>query len=416
MERWKIAGIVATLGMSSDISDAIAISFVIAMIVKAMGLGPVEVGLLLGAAGLGGIIGTLISGPIVDYFGRKRIWCIQNFIVGVLWLLSALSPDWITLYGFRLAIGFITAFGTATTYPLLAEIVPKEVRGKFLATFSGLGALVGLSIINSIPILTAWYPWLPWYFLCYLMGGWNIIVAILGAIFLYESPLWKKRTERIESGELKESRVPLKVFVQKQYIARFATTVIAGIGVSLLSLVMLLRTYYGTNVLMVSIAIAGMVGWTEGPVDLVGRYLWGRYCDRAGRLRAIPLAAVVCTICSLLMLYAHYIIPPGSIPMILTFFVTADLIGFSMIMGDFVRWWTSELFPTGLRSTATTYNTFIYNILGSFIAPSISGFLAMAFGMANGYAIITIFGFILLMVAIITGRKLGYETKGISLE
>ncbi|MEM2424934.1 MAG: MFS transporter [Candidatus Bathyarchaeia archaeon] len=415
MERWKIAGVVATLGMSSDVSDGLAIAFVIAMVVKAFGLGPVEVGLLLGAAGWGGIIGTLFSGPLVDYFGRKRLWCLQNFVVGVLWLLSALSPDWVTLYGFRLAIGLITAFGTATTYPLLAEIVPKEVRGKFLATFSGLGALVGLTIINSIPILTAWYPWLPWYFICYLMGGWNIIVSILGAIFIYESPVWKKRADLIEKGEIKESKVPLKTFVQKQYFTRYVITVVAAVGASLLSLPMMLRTYYGTSVLGISIAIAGLVGWSEGPVDLILRYFWGRYSDRAGRLTAIPLAVIICVVSSLLMLYAHYFIPVGSPLMIVLFFITADLIGFSMIMSDFIRWWTGELFPTGLRATATGYNALISGILSAFSA-SISGFMALAFGLANGYAIIAIIGFMLVMAAVMAGRKLGYETKGVSLE
>ncbi|MEM2866977.1 MAG: MFS transporter [Candidatus Bathyarchaeia archaeon] len=415
MKRWKIAGVVTTIGMSSDISDMIAISFAIAMVVKAMGLGPVEVGLILGAFGWGSIAGLLVAGPIVDYFGRKRIWCIQNILAGLLWFFMSFSRDWVALFSFRVIKGFITAFGTATSYPLLAEIVPSEVRGKFLATFSGLGALVGLSIINAIPILTAWYPWLPWYFICYLMAGWNIIIGVLGFIFLYESPLWEKRAKLIELGELKESKVPFRTFLQKQYVIRFIMTIIAVVGFSAISLPMYLRTYYGTQFLGITIAIAGIVGWSEGPVDLVGRYFWGRYADKAGRLTAIPVAAIICLICNLLMLYAYAIFPVGSLPMIILFFIVADLIGFSMVMSDFIRYWAGELFPTGLRSTAMSYNALI-GTLATTAIQSISGFVALALGIANGYSIIAVIGFVILMIAMIAGRRLGYETKGVSLE
>src|SRR5262249_4125219 len=90
---------------------------------------------IVGAVLGGGLIGTLLAGPIGDYYGRRFLIMTSSviFISGVFCILLAQS-FWMMLYA-RLLLGIGVGI-VAVAVPLyVAEIVPAKDRGKYVTFF-----------------------------------------------------------------------------------------------------------------------------------------------------------------------------------------------------------------------------------------------------------------------------------------
>ena len=124
--------------------DASVISGVIGFVVPEFGLDEFELGLLVGAPTLGGIISGLTAGPIADYIGRKRVLLILASLYTVSAIGSAFAPNYETLLVAR-AIGGV-AFASLGIAPMyIAEIAPYERRG-FLVSLNQFNIVIGFSI------------------------------------------------------------------------------------------------------------------------------------------------------------------------------------------------------------------------------------------------------------------------------
>lgn len=180
--------------------DASVISGVVSFIVPEFGLDDLEVGLVVGAPTLAGIISGITAGPISDYVGRKKVLITLGALYTVSAVLSAFAPNYETLVFARFLGGFAFAsLGIAPMY--IAEIAPSERRG-FMVSFNQFNIVIGFSIAyfaNYFILLAsqsnaAWvtalgidrYTW-RW------MLGLEAIPAALWLIFLFivpESPRW----------------------------------------------------------------------------------------------------------------------------------------------------------------------------------------------------------------------------------
>ena len=123
--------------------DASVISGVIRFIVAEFSLSEFQVGLVVGAPTLAGIVAGLIAGPLADFVGRKKVLLSLALLYTVSALLSALSPNYETLVLARALGGFAFAsLGIAPMY--IAEIAPHERRG-LLVSFNQLNIMLGFS-------------------------------------------------------------------------------------------------------------------------------------------------------------------------------------------------------------------------------------------------------------------------------
>lgn len=124
--------------------DASVISGVVGFIVPEFGLDDLDVGLVVGAPTLAGIISGLAAGPISDFVGRKKVLIALGALYTASAVLSALAPNYETLVFARFLGGFAFAsLGIAPMY--IAEIAPSERRG-FLVSFNQFNIVIGLSI------------------------------------------------------------------------------------------------------------------------------------------------------------------------------------------------------------------------------------------------------------------------------
>ena len=139
----RIASLVALGGFLFGF-DASVISGVVGFIIPEFSLDELQVGLVVGAPTLGGIIAGLTAGPIADYIGRKKVLIILALLYTVSALGSAFAPNYETLLYARALGGFAFAsLGIAPMY--IAEISPHEKRG-FLVSFNQFGIMLGFSV------------------------------------------------------------------------------------------------------------------------------------------------------------------------------------------------------------------------------------------------------------------------------
>lgn len=155
-----------------------------------------EVGYIVGAVLGGGLIGTLIAGPIGDKFGRRFLIALSSiiFIAGVSFILVANS--FLTLLLARLLLG-VGVGVVAVSVPLyVAEIVPSKDRGKFV-TFFQLLLTFGIVLAYFVDLLfTSSGNWRAMFAVLFIPS----VTLLIAIIFLPESPRWLMANNKEEKA------------------------------------------------------------------------------------------------------------------------------------------------------------------------------------------------------------------------
>jgi len=145
-----------------------------------------QIGLIVGAVLGGGLFGTLLAGPIGDYYGRRFLIGASalTFIVGISMVLIANSFIWI--FSARLFLGIAVGM-VAVAVPLyVSEIVPSKDRGKYITFFQ---LLLTFGIVLAYLVDLIFTP----------SGNWRAMFAVLfipafilffGILVLPETPRW----------------------------------------------------------------------------------------------------------------------------------------------------------------------------------------------------------------------------------
>ncbi|XP_062290262.1 solute carrier family 2 member 11, like [Scomber scombrus] len=138
---------------------------------------------------IGGLLGSLVAGPLISKFGRKKCLLLNNFVAiigAVLMLLSktAMSFEMIMVGRFLYGINGGVSLAAHTLY--LVECTPKRLRGMVgvtIATFISLGKFSGqlLGISELLGTDERW-PWLLGF------NGFTALLQLLTLPSLPESP------------------------------------------------------------------------------------------------------------------------------------------------------------------------------------------------------------------------------------
>ena len=158
---------------------------------------------------LGAAIGALISGPIVDKWGRRPIVIFADilYLVGGA-ALSLYSFDWWLVYVGRVCIGLAIGVTSMNVPIYISEVVPNEVRGRFVAWYT-FAVVLGQLVANVVAILLADH-----FLISFWIGEFFVILQLFGMfVVLPESPRWLAK-----NGQMAEAHKVLDQIYKPEYV------------------------------------------------------------------------------------------------------------------------------------------------------------------------------------------------------
>jgi MFS family permease len=346
------------------------------------------VGVALATSGVGGIV----FGGLADRYGRKAVMTWTILLYSVATGLCGLSWGLWSLIVFRALTGIGVGGEWATGHALMAEIYPKEQRGKASALLQAGEPLgVALAVLAGL-WLTPRIGWRAIFFISALPA----FLVLLVRRHVVESPLWTARRDAPRRPFLEPYQE-----VWRDHRVRAAQAWVLGsskLGTYWLTYVWLPEYFMeleaharaAGHVLPLAFSAIRLkfILVAQGG-QLVGMLLFGALSDRIGRRPAFTLYSLV-TACGLWALAMHgdRILETPSL-----FWPAMGAVGLGSGCTAGFGALLAELFPTAVRNTAMGL---VYNLARAFqfVTQAAMGVLAVTVGVSHG--LLLAFGFALL--------------------
>lgn len=346
------------------------------------------------ALGIGRIINLLISGVLLDKFGRKpfvQLGIVTYFIffIGIL-----LSPNTVIAYILGILAGMANSFLDTGTYPGLMEIYPnsKGTSNVVLKAFISAGQFLLPFIVSGLAAAHMWY-------------GWSFIIpaAILVVTFLYflfggafpdSNEVTKEDEEKAEKAEEQASNN----IASNVWIDGTLFIIYGYISQATFYLVSQMLTQYGQQV-------GGMA--QASAHSLVSWYSLGSICcvlltavlgKKISEIQFVPVYTLGAFVSILLM----WLFPTNAALMI----ILAFLVGFFAAGGVMQLALTvmAEFFPAG-KGTVTGF-FYTAGSIASFTIPLFIGWIGNMKNVMFLDVIIALIGFIDTLLIAIRYKKL----------
>ena len=133
--HYRVA-LASTGGVFSDGFGLGIIGTALAAATSQLTVTPLWLGLLGGASLAGLFIGALVTGPIADQFGRRRIYAYNMASLGALSIAQFFVDTSAALLALRIAIGFVLGTDYVVSKALLSEFTPRRYRGVVMSSLS----------------------------------------------------------------------------------------------------------------------------------------------------------------------------------------------------------------------------------------------------------------------------------------
>jgi sugar porter (SP) family MFS transporter len=353
--------------------DSGVIAGALLFIRKDMALSASLQGMVVGGLLLGAMIGAFGTGRVADRFGPRKMLIGAGVMLIATSILSALAPNPMTLIITRVLIGVAVGV-TAVQVPLyLAEIAPKQTRGK-LASLNQLAIATGILIS---------------YVTCYLLsahGEWRLMLGLAavpsiflttGMLFQPDSPRWLVRQGRLDearrvlnitntpedaAASLREIQHANHVSITTRLVDVLKSTVLRSTLISVFGLAILQQSlgintivYYAPTILRAagfgeSAALLNSVGL--GMLSIVMTIVAGRVVDRVGRRPLLIVGAAVMGLSmTMLACVFHFGGPASATGSLLAVVSLATFkAAFSFSWGPIVWVMMPELLPMHIRA------------------------------------------------------------------
>lgn len=353
--------------------------------------------------GLGGFCG----GVFADYFGRKRTMIYAILAYAVLTGLTALSFNWISFALLRFLVGLAIGSEWATGSSMMAELWPKEVRGRG-ASLMQCGFGIGFFIASFLWLFIGGFGPNAWRYM-FLVGILPALLVVWIRTSIDESPAWQQSdAQRREAQQRRRSGIALSrdeqaltrftmsdLFADPEtrrrtilvFLLSFSTT-LAWWGIS--SWISPYIAAIATKAHLPAHQWVSYAGMTYNFGGIIGYIALGFLADSFGRKPTVMFyfaGAFILT--PVLYLWTHDI----------DLLLLAALINgfFTLGIYSWMPVWLPELYPTRSRATGTAF-AFNAPRLIAFLGPLFAGELIVRLGgfssTAMIFACIYILGFV----------------------
>ncbi|KAA9153597.1 MFS transporter [Amycolatopsis acidicola] len=416
--------ITAIGGYFVDGYDLLILSGALLGITPEFHLRSVQLGLLTAAAFLGMALGSAISGPLTDRYGRRVVFFASMilFLVGSLSFLLTQSA-W-QIIAVRLVIGLAIGADMPAAAALIAEFIPARRRGMYTA-FGGVAWMLGSVVAIAVTLLI---------FTVAGTGAWRWAMAtgaIAAAVLLFlrhgtpDSPRWLRSKGREADAQAAwryaqgDENAELPKFAPtaapqasaRALFRRPLLLVLAGI-----CFYWCCNNLYGSAILLYQPTLISRIvspgtftsllftGCTSLLAVVIGLIVCGYVVERIGR-RFLAIAGTSIVVVASFVLWAAI---HSSAAVLIAFAAAIGFINGGTSMAFYA--WAPELFPTEFRGRAIG----VVNMIGKLGSVVGTFALPLVFDALGGGAFLVIAAIAALNVLVIS--VLSIETKGQTLE
>jgi MFS family permease len=185
--------------------DRSAISYAVVPLTKEFSITPAQYGAISSAFSIGYMVFALVSGPLVDRFGPRRILIVGMLVWSISTALTPLAGGVVGLMIIRIILGIGEAPGFPAATRLASRWLPQKERGIALSLIGGVA--VSGSLLIGGPIVTQLIAATTWRGMFWILALIGLVWVVVAAFFLKNTPSESARTkpdERayIEAGQL----------------------------------------------------------------------------------------------------------------------------------------------------------------------------------------------------------------------
>ncbi|MBF6350252.1 MFS transporter [Nocardia flavorosea] len=399
--RWWTIAIILGLVVVNYV-DRSAISFAATDLRAEFGITSGQYGVISSAFSIGYMLFALLSGPLVDRYGSRKVLMVGMFIWAAATALTPFAGGFIGLILLRIVLGA----GEAPCFPaatrLASRWLPAHERGKALALIGGVA--VSGSLLVGGPILTQLIALTGWKGMFWVLAAAGVVWVIVAYPFLKNSPseasfVSKEELDYIRAGQIDGEDTGHESSTDWGEILRNRNLWLVGLGYFAWGFMFWAFMYWLPQYLEhefgLSIKEVGAFSVAPWAAGVVGALLGGILVDRVYKRTASIRSRFV--IIGVALLLAGISILPilffGSNLTIALICISAG-VGFGFITGGI--WWVASIDAAPSQpGTAAGFADACFALSG-IIAPSVMGFIVGRTGTYNG-------GFIVMTVLCLIG-------------
>lgn len=359
-----IAGVI---GWAHDGFALVLITLLATNIAEAFGVGGIELGFVFSAQYIMTVFGAAFFGELADRFGRKGILLLSVLWDSIFTALSAFAPNYIIFAILRLLSGLGVSWGIS--FSLLSESFSSEKRGMagglVHATFvvGYISAVIVTLIFEpmslTLPLLGEMEGWR----ICFLSALFPIPFLIYLEFALPESAVWTAHKEEVQVEKIRTFDMLKGKWLKYTFLltllfwlSEFAYHCLADWAPTYLE-------YVFTNELLQNggdVESAGTIAMLVMLVVMIiaggALFITGWASDYIGRRKAFIACSIIGLVGSTIFFTFNFVILPFMTPFIV---IGCLVLTLSFGMHGVFGVWSSEVFPTKMRSTA---NSLIFSL------------------------------------------------------